>query len=148
MGVWIVSVVVSWLAGAAMVYALVQLRQLTPHVPPDWRNVAAVASGLHIAASAIAYEPFVRALQWRVSRGTMCALTGVLGALPWAALLVWRAGGLDAALAFRHQPEAWVCAAFFIVTAGGFGLLRHERDPRIAALEARLAAIEKPAPRL
>ena len=148
MGVWMVSMVVSWLAGAGAVYVAMQRRQLAPLVPADWRIVAAVALGLHIAASAILYEPFVRALQWRVSRGAMCALTGLLGALLWAALLVWRAGGLDAALVFRHRPEAWLYAAFFLITAAAFGLLRHEHDPRVAVLEARLSELESRVPRV
>ncbi len=143
MGVWLVSVVVSWLVAAGLLAALCRIRQVAHLVPPDWRLVVAAATLAHVAASALVYAPLVRMLQPRTSRPATCWLTALAGVLPGIGVLVWRGQNVDGAIAVARTPEGWLAGLFFLTAAGGFGLLRHERDPRLAALERQLEEAER-----
>lgn len=143
MGVWLISVVVSWLGAAGIVSLTCRLEQVVGHVPPDWRIVAAAATLAHILASALLYAPLVQFLQGRLSRAATCIVTALAGALPWFAVLIWRAQSVDGAIAAARTPESLLTGAFFLIAAGAFGLVRHERDPELHALERRLAEAER-----
>lgn len=140
---WLISVVVSWLAAAGTVALICRIPRVIVYVPPDWRVVAAAAALAHVIACALVFAPLVRALQARRARPATCVVTALAGVLPWSAVLVWRAQGLDGAVAAARTPEGLLTGAFFVIAAGAFGLVRHERDPRLAALERRLAEAER-----
>lgn len=143
MGLWLISVMVSWMAAAGIVSLTCRLRQVVVHVPPDWRIVAAAATLAHVIASAVVYAPIVRFLQTRLSRPATCIVTALAGGLPWIAVLIWRAQSVDGAVAAGRSPEGLLIGAFCLIAAGGFGLVRHERDPRIIELERQLAEAER-----
>ncbi len=144
MATWLVAAVVSWLAGAGTAALVTWGRLLGARfVPVDYRRAGLQATAVHVLACATIYLAAVKLLQWRVSRGAMCAVTAVLSLIPLAATLAWRAGSLRAIRTAAAIPENWLFAIFFLPAGAAFGLLLHEQDPRVVALEQRLRAIEK-----
>jgi hypothetical protein len=141
---WIISFLVSAMAGAVPVLALMRVRPFSGLFPHGaWRDPAGIAIALHLAASAIVYLGFVRLVQSRLSREATCLLTALLGVLPWAVMIWLHAPALPAARLAARRPEAWLFAVFFIVAAGAFGLVCHERNPRIAELEKEIKVLEE-----